>query len=323
MKVGIVATIERWSADVEHWVAYHRAIGIDRLFVYLDDPAEPAPDRAGVTATACDRARWQRVRDRPEYAVLAPDRDYGAAAWHQPASITLRQLLNVDDGLERAREHELDWLLHIDADELFHPRGVDVHDHFAELAWQGVACASYVNAEAAVPPELHDERYFLALTAFKRNPRALSPPQLRKLARLVPAGTYFLAYDNGKSAVRVTPGVRPHGVHSFETPPGGERRWVLDGPEILHYPYSSYARFAAKHERLGMFDPSSLLGERWNPPLLVELAQGCVARGDRDGLRELYERRVVLPPVTRELLGRAGIVADIVEPSRVLAALTA
>jgi hypothetical protein len=104
---GLVATVKAPADQVLAFVAHHLSLGAQRIWLYFDDPDDPAFARAsslpGVTATRCTDAYWAARRGRHER--------------HQN-----RQARNARDAQGQCT---LDWLGHIDVDEFIHtPRPV-------------------------------------------------------------------------------------------------------------------------------------------------------------------------------------------------------
>lgn len=100
---GIVSTVRAPVAQVLAFVAHHRTLGPDRIWVHLDDPdregeqaAAALAGIAGVEAVHCSRAYWRGLKG------------------HRPKAHQFRQALNL--GRVYAASG-LDWLLHIDVDE--------------------------------------------------------------------------------------------------------------------------------------------------------------------------------------------------------------
>lgn len=95
---GLVATVKAPKEKVLAFVAHHLALGADHVWIYFDDPEDPAhaalSGHPRVTATLCDATYWsdKRRHDR-----------------HQN-----RQARNARDAYQRCT---LDWLGHIDVDE--------------------------------------------------------------------------------------------------------------------------------------------------------------------------------------------------------------
>ena len=258
-RAAVVTTVKNFGALAHSWCTYHLGIGFAHLFIFFDDPAELAviglEERFGaerVTCVAHDdalRAAWATLPNAD--AMLA----------HAETEVQSRQQLNAWLAVDLAASKGLDWLLHIDADEVFHPGAdVDAPAHFAELSRAGVATFCYMNHEG-VPEASGIVDPFVEVTLFKRSLDVVERTDAAREAvglwdeRL--AGSYFFYYDNGKAAVRLTGKPRPLSVHEWlpgsaegmgawysnlRTPWAGRGRlkevvqYMSSSACILHYP---------------------------------------------------------------------------------------
>ena len=136
-----------------------------------------------------------------------------------------------DDNTGEHGPGRIDWLLHIDSDELFHTTETTVVSHFQELYHDNVFQMTYLNHEGV--PEQHshgtdDEEgrpavgvdYFKEITLFRRHhlniPLNSTTRQCMQFwENRTSHGQYMLCYDNGKSVCRVVPGARPASVHTW------------------------------------------------------------------------------------------------------------
>ena len=100
---ALVATVKAPQDQVLAFLAHHLGLGAARIWLYFDDPADPAFDLVSriprVTALRCDDAHWARTNGRPER--------------HQN-----RQARNA---LRSYRACAEPWLGHIDVDEFLLP----------------------------------------------------------------------------------------------------------------------------------------------------------------------------------------------------------
>ncbi|WP_420586914.1 glycosyltransferase family 2 protein [Ruegeria sp.] len=101
---GIVSTVRGSAPDILRFVAYHLDLGVDRIYIFLDEPNPKAFDALNqhpkVVVRICDDRFWAfRQRERPEQ--------------HQT-----RQTANASFTYRKATE---DWLAHIDVDEFLWP----------------------------------------------------------------------------------------------------------------------------------------------------------------------------------------------------------
>ncbi|MBK8740542.1 MAG: glycosyltransferase family 2 protein [Betaproteobacteria bacterium] len=332
-RAALVTTLRGAAPVLDSFIRYHLARGFAHLYLFFDDPDDPAlalarrHEGCGVTILARGPGLDAAWRQCVQFAYFAP---------HLESEVMSRQCLNVEVAVQLALAAGHDWLLHIDADELFDCPGQDAGAHFARLAAQGFDRAVYPNLEAL--PETADVAdFFREVTLFKTNRNTLpggmfSPGQAALAARhsqFPPA--FFLFYSNGKSAARVRPGLVPDGVHRFRAgsylrpgqapaPTAGPGRECIVGDcRILHYACCGYANFRDKYRILGAF------ADRWFGRVDIRgsigdfhlRARDIVAGGDEERARAFYRQRAMLgdPDAVRELIA-AGILQRIDGPAQ-------
>ena len=263
---------------VAAFARYHRLIGVEAIFLYLDDPLEAAELRLDelhteldgdfLRVTLCTAEFWSArlassamVARRNEHAVF----DDAARCWRDEAQS--RQVLCVEDAIERASRAGLDWLLHIDADEALLPQRTHPADFFALLP-EHVEQVFFANLEG-VPPTMDTANWMAELRDFKINPSCGERKRIDAMWRAhlhsragsgepsVPS-SYFTAYASGKSAIRLAlPRTQrlavPFDVHKFLVPAGdglwrapttltcAEALELADAPVVLHYANAGFA----------------------------------------------------------------------------------
>ena len=308
---AIVTTVKDFGALAFGWCSYHLAIGFVHLFLYFDDPAELAemdlqsrfgPERVTcVPHDATLRAAWLRLPKGA--AALVP---------HAADEVQTRQQLNARHAMSLAVERGLEWLLHIDGDELFDPGSgrtdgrSPVAAHFDELSTAHVSTFSYANWEAV--PEGDHLDPFREVSLFKCSLDSVQPTAEARGAvgfwQARQAGSFFYYYDNGKSAVRVHPEAVPLSVHEWlpGTPDGMQHwhsnlrecwsgrgplgdvvQWRRSAAHILHYPCCSHETLWLRWQR-GNDNCARARGPRQSPPLPsrhAATASGAVRRSPR------------------------------------------
>lgn len=211
---GLVATVKAPEEQVLAFIAHHLSLGAAHIWVFFDDPTDPAHARIAslprVTATLCTDAYWAARGGRHER--------------HQN-----RQARNARTA---QRACKLDWLGHIDVDEFLHaPR--PVADMLAEVP-EGTPDLRMEPFEAmheALPDDIFTARQFRGPLHDRH--AALRPAILGGAAALLPKGN--LSHANGKSFCRpAMPGValRLHAVFLHQ-----ERTQTPFHPELrlLHF----------------------------------------------------------------------------------------
>ena len=322
-RLAIVTTLRNAAPVLDSFIRYHRAVGFDHLFLFFDDPDDPALHTAqcyaGVTAIPND----ERLHRRWKSSTLYETR-------FAASEVMARQGLNFEVALHLAQEQGIDWLLHIDHDELFFAPHQSVRAHFAALTVRNVQGISYANYEA-VPEQIDLDDFFKEVTLFKwanqaRDPRPVWTEQQQALLTTIPQipPKYFHFYTNGKSAARVQPGLRPNGVHKFTLPHG---RLALAGPGdplILHYPCCGFEAFWNKFVTLEHVYADGV--ETWwgqditqhVSPFYLD-ARDVVRRRDRQRARAFYQARyVIADPAQVEALIEHDVCRRILAPARLL-----
>ncbi len=319
-KTAIVTTLRNAGDMIDSFIAYHQAVGFDRLFLFFDDPDDPDLARLaahpGVTAIPHDenlRARW---RAQPEYAALET---------FIPREVMARQVLNLGVAMELARAEGMDWLLHIDADELFFPANQSVVEIFSRADIDTIRFANFeaVPEKDDIPDAFRQVDLFKIPPALQPGPFDAEGAALLRATPQLPQHLQFHFYSNGKSAVRLASNLRPDGVHLFAGPDA--RVIESAGGFVLHYACCGFTAFRDKYRILGQF------ADRWMDrddirtaigPLHLD-ARDAVARGE-DTTRAFYRSRLMLhDPVRIAGLIRYRVLTRIPAPRELLARLPA
>lgn len=143
-----------------------------------------------------------------------------------------RQDVNTNVAIKLAFGRDFTWLLHIDLDELLHESNATAKAW--SQSWCG--CVRVMNHEA-VPLDHNSDKPFEDCVWFRFN-NGKQP---------------FMAYGNGKCAVRLSQSVRADGPHNFVGYTGELFEPSAEEIAILHYPTPSFDRWAAKYAHYGDF----------------------------------------------------------------------
>ena len=169
------------AACLHSFVRYHRFIGVEAIYLYLDDPLEAPSLRLdklkselsgldfSLDVTLCTREYWKQrltsstmIARRFEHKVF----DDAARCWRDEAQS--RQSLCIEEAIEKASYDGLDWLLHIDIDECLLPQRTHPSDFFGLLPSE-VEQVFFSNFEG-VPPSSDLVDWFAECDEFKVNP---------------------------------------------------------------------------------------------------------------------------------------------------------
>jgi hypothetical protein len=277
ISIAIATTVLHPGPLLPVWLDYHLR-WVQHIMVYMDDAEE-----------------------RPEFERLCEDRPVTLLAGSQvepqmtPESrLICRQVENMEHAIEHLTELGFTWLLHIDMDELLYGPLVD------SRAWAtdpGVGLVTFTNHEA-LPVDFETQDPFRDCEYFWVNG--------------VDRNANFLAYGNGKSAVRLGRGVEPRGPHSFAGHAG--RAWAPPADEamVLHYPYPSYGRWLRKFQHYGRF-PEYWFGDRWAGMILDFMrrsrdeVQKAQAVSDWTNARAFFDEKIPDPASRDEAMAQGKI----------------
>lgn len=199
-RVAIVATVKAPENELTMFVNYHLNRGIDRIFLFFDDPSGDEANIFSaydqVVTVLCTAEYWTRVAST-------------GAAESKPKKLGLRQEVNADVAFALSHKEGFDWLIHLDSDELIFTGG----DLKPILLESGVDILRFSMFEAIATKRTYESIFEPAL--FKVQP---TQTQLQRVASLecrgvLYRGEYFRGHLASKSAVRVSPKIKRMGIH--------------------------------------------------------------------------------------------------------------
>ena len=298
VRIGLVSTLRDVEDQFLQWLEWFRLIGFAHVFLYFDDPSYDEAAIATARSTYSGefvsfalntpelRKEWMTLKTWSKFSPFTDDR-------------MCRQLLNIAHALKRAGQTEqaaesVDWMFHLDHDELFLPPPQGLQAHFKHLEAGNCRLCLYQNFEAA--PQDHTLTPFLDVNLFKIPSGRVSKTPLGAAgmnfwAQRTKARNYFLYYDNGKSAVRVKKhkDIAPTSVHLLYPPDEledfitGKKGWttfpdheladmnltwmsscheeIVVSAKVLHYPATHFDRLWRKYKHLGNFPAVRFGGE--------------------------------------------------------------
>ena len=345
-RIAITTMLKNPGPLLESYLTYHLSTGFDHIFLFFDDPHDPAILEAqsyrNVTVIRNDESLRRRWEKTISFTTDREVREYANSL------VMARQILNMEVALGLAVEKGIDWLLHIDVDELFYSPSQSVREHFQSLADHGISRAIYLNHE--VIPESADVRDpFREATLFKKHPRtiegkAISEEQQRLIDECPQLPErFFFFYRNGKSVIRSREGTLPSGPHGFTLPEDRGLRARLhtkafnskaaklagrfapefvrrlnqnlypvrqvysSDPMILHYPCCGFENFWNKYVNYGRF------ADTWMGKIDIAATMGSFTIESRD-LVARGDRRLAKDFYTRRVvMSDPGQVAKLID----------
>ena len=266
--LAITTTVLKPGPTFPIWLDYHLR-RFDLIIIFMDDPAErPSLERI--------------VSGKP---VVLFEGSTAAAEMKPATRLVVRQDKNNEVAVAYGLTQNITWLLHIDIDELFYEDG--------DQDWQNqekIGQYRFHNHEA-VPSPHNLANFFEECTFFWVN------GQKR-----------FMAYDNGKAAVRLSPDVVPWGPHNFGHYKGEDIS--VKRPMILHYSTPSFESWVAKYKHYGDF-PDYWEDDYTKNGLEFMLesrdyVKEALATGDWQKAHKFYDS-LIPDPETRESLLETGV----------------
>ncbi|GBG80153.1 hypothetical protein CBR_g30521 [Chara braunii] len=256
-KISVTTSTSGSVEQLVPWILYHKTLGVDQFYLFAEGKAA-APNATSILR----RIKGVKVivRDKELEELQARSRIWNetwlSSFFYRPCNYELfvKQTLNMEMAIAFSREAGMDWILHIDTDELMWPAGVE--DFSLKKLFHDVDpkvdTIVFPNYESAI--EREDIKHpFTEVTLFKKNydhvPREVYFGHYKEATRDNP--NYFLTYGNGKSAARIIDGLRPNGAHRFHNyiKPPNEIKHVEGA--VLHYTYCKFSDVTSRRDRCG------------------------------------------------------------------------
>lgn len=296
MLISTVSTVRAPRTDLEMFVNYYLNQGVDRMFLFFDDPLDESFDyfRAGrrLTCVRCDADHWRGAADI--------------------SSFDRRQAYNARLGLQWARRDAIEWIIHIDHDELIFAKKQSLKDFLSKIdpdvdavVFRPLEATSKVKCKGHYFEEIH---WFKTQTSIIPHAQGIA----RRLGcrRSFQYG-YFRAHDIGKTATRARSSATSLEVHVPTAPPQEKFNIVRAGRAFLaHYDCCTFKDWKQKW-KLRLDRPD------WVPVMredrLRQLAAFSTAyrSGSDDQLLETYRQQCILPIYEKIVLFCLGLLRHV------------
>lgn len=228
MRVGIISS-QRHPPDPKNWMRFHVDVGIDAFYIGIEDTPDLGPM---MTEYAAELSAQTGKHVSVEYENAPPvDR----AKEDNFTDILTRQQDRVDRFIKKANKDGVDWVFHIDDDELLYPgnqKAISTWPQVLQSVPSSCASVHLQNWEAFSPAQ--------PTSSWATDPEVRYLPQA--------CAHHFAAYANGKAGSRTTAGQTAHGVHHFK---GGKECELSESKGVVLH-----------HEALAM-GPDDVPPERW------------------------------------------------------------
>lgn len=181
---------------------------------------------------------------------------YMSRYFYKPCNYELfvKQYLNTEMAIVMAREAHMEWIIHLDTDELIHPVGTHGYSLTQLLSDvpENVDMVVFPNYESCVERDDIKEP-FTEVSIFKKNfDHLIEETYISNYKESVHGNpAYFLTYSNGKSAARVQQHLRPNGAHRWYNYMKIPNQIKFDEAAVLHYTYAKFSDLTSRRDRCG------------------------------------------------------------------------
>nr|GLL24553.1 glycosyltransferase-like At2g41451 [Ipomoea trifida] len=248
------------SAGLEQtlpWIYYHKVIGVTSFFLFVEGKAA-SPHVSKVLESIPGVNVIYRTRELQEQQEKSRiwNESWLSGFFYKPCNYELfvKQSLNMEMAIVMAREAGMDWIFHLDTDELIYPAGTrefSVRELLSAMP-ADTDIVIFPNYESSVERDNIKEP-FSEVSMFKKNFDHLTKETYFGNYREAAHGNpnYFLTYGNGKSAARIKDHLRPNGAHRWHNYMKIPVETKLDEAAVLHYTYTKFSDLTSRRDRCG------------------------------------------------------------------------
>ncbi|XVF56227.1 hypothetical protein PTKIN_Ptkin06aG0101800 [Pterospermum kingtungense] len=256
-KICIISSTSAGLEQILPWIFYHKATGVSTFFLFVEGKAA-SPNVSKVLESIPGVKVVYRTKELEEQQAKSRiwNETWLASFFYKPCNYELfvKQSLNMEMSIVMARDAGMDWIIHLDTDELIHPAG-DREYSLRQLLSDvpgNVDMVVFPNYESSVERDDIKEP-FTEVSMFKKNydhlPKDVYFGNYKEATRGNP--NYFLTYGNGKSAARIQDHLRPNGAHRWHNYMKTPNEIKLDEAAVLHYTYPKFSDLTSRRDRCG------------------------------------------------------------------------
>lgn len=256
-KICITTSTSAGLDQILPWMFYHKVMGVSNFFLFVEGKAA-SPEVSNVLESIPGVKVIYRTRDLEEQQARSRiwNETWLSGFFYKPCNYELfvKQSLNMEMAIVMARDDGMDWILHLDTDELIHPAGAREYS-LRQLLLDvpgNVDMVIFPNYESSVErDDVKDP--FSEVSMFKRNYDHLPKDTYFGMYKESTRGNpnYFLTYGNGKSVARIQDHLRPNGAHRWHNYMKTPNEIKLEEAAVLHYTYAKFSDLTSRRDRCG------------------------------------------------------------------------
>ncbi|CAA0812789.1 Glycosyltransferase-like KOBITO 1 [Striga hermonthica] len=323
-KICITTTTSAGLEQIVPWIFYHKFVGISNFFLFGEgQAASPEVYNAlnSIPGVILINRTQELVKQQSSSRIW--NEPWLTPFFNKPCTYELfvRQTLNMESAIVMARNAGMDWIIHIDTDELMHPAGTREYSvrKLLSAVPRDVDTVIFPNYESAVEREDVKEP-FTEVTMFKKNLNHLPGESYLANSKEAYHGNpyYFLTYGNGKSAARVQDYLRPSGAHRWDNYMKTPMEIESNQAAVLHYTYAKFSDLTSRRNRCGC-EPTAQGTDKCFMLDFDKNAFLIASKGTEEEMLKWYREHVVWADkeVNEDLLDK-GILTRIYTPKHII-----
>lgn len=256
-KICVTTSTSAGLEQILPWMFYHKVLGVTTFFLFVEGKAA-SPSVSEVLESITGVKVIYRTRELEEQQAKSRiwNETWLSSFFYKPCNYELfvKQSLNMEMAIVMARDSGVDWIIHLDTDELIHPAGASEYSlrRLLHDVPGNVDMVVFPNYESSVErDDIKDP--FSEVSMFKKNYDHLPKDTYFGMYKEATRGNpnYFLTYGNGKSAARIQDHLRPNGAHRWHNYMKTPNEVKLDEAAILHYTYTKFSDLTSRRDRCG------------------------------------------------------------------------
>ncbi|XP_043693645.1 glycosyltransferase-like At2g41451 [Telopea speciosissima] len=256
-KICITTSTSAGLEQILPWIFYHKVLGVSTFFLFVEGKAA-SPIVSNVLESIPGVKVIYRTRELEEQQARSRiwNETWLSSFFYKPCNYELfvKQSLNMEMAIVMARDAGMDWIIHLDTDELIHPAGAQEYS-LRQLLLDVPGNADMVifpNYESSVERDDIKEP-FSEVSMFKKNYDHLTKDVYFGMYKESTRGNpnYFLTYGNGKAAARIQDHLRPNGAHRWHNYMKTPNEIKMEEAAVLHYTYPKFSDLTSRRDRCG------------------------------------------------------------------------
>ncbi|XP_010557838.1 PREDICTED: glycosyltransferase-like KOBITO 1 [Tarenaya hassleriana] len=256
-KICITTSTSAGLEQILPWMFYHKVLGVSTFYLFVEGKAA-TPSVSKVLESIPGVKVIYRTKELEEKQAKSRiwNETWLSAFFYKPCNYELfvKQSLNMEMAIIMARDAGMDWILHLDTDELIYPAGAREYS-LRQLLLDvppNVDMVIFPNYESSVErDDIKDP--FTEVSMFKKNYDHLPKDTYFGMYKEATRGNpnYFLTYGNGKSVARIQEHLRPNGAHRWHNYMKSPNEIKLEEAAVLHYTYAKFSDLTSRRDRCG------------------------------------------------------------------------